>query len=186
MELFIKAALSFVKLVIDIVKTIPRFFVKFFMVGIFSYPMLLVTGFVEQIDPNLVVLFEYPVIYLFLAYLSFKDRIEDTAAKRRYREGRELAEKFNYLYEAAGVFRKEYYTLIKDTVAFLILYIPCVSLFYFQRPDMRITFITIGATFPLADMLVLLWARRKWHKEYIELKKNAKVQFFQETHDNDQ
>ena len=59
MELFIKAALSFVKLVIDIVKTIPRFFVKFFIVGIFSYPMLLVTGFVEQIDPNLVVLFEY-------------------------------------------------------------------------------------------------------------------------------
>ena len=167
-------------IIIDIIKTVPRFFFKFFIVGIFSYPMLLVTGFVEQIDPNLVVLFEYPVIYLFLAHLSFKDRIEDSAAKRRYRDGRVIAEKFNYLYEALGVFRKEYYTLIKDTVAFLILYIPAVSLFYFQRPDMRITFITIGATFPLADMLVLLWARRKWHKEYIEFKKTAKVQVFQE------
>ena len=137
MELFIKAVLTFIKLVIDIIKTIPRFFVKVFVVGIFSYPMLLIAGFVEQIDPNLLPLIEYPFIYLPLAYLSFKDRIEDSAAKRRYREGRTIAEKFNYLYEALGVFRKEYYTLIKDTVAFLILYIPIVLLFYFQRPDMQ-------------------------------------------------
>ena len=186
MESFFIAVRAFVKLVIDIVKIIPRFFFKFFIVGIFSYPMLLIAGFVEQIDPNLLPLIEYPFIYLPLAYLSYKDRIDDSAAKRRYREGRVIAEKFNYLYEAGGVFRKEYYTLIKDTVAFLILYIPVVMLFYFQRPDMQIAFIAIGASFPFADMLVFLLARKKWHKEYIELKKTAKVQVFQETHDNDQ
>ena len=183
MENFYNAVLTIVKLVIDVLKTIPRFFVKFFVVGIFSYPMLLIAGFVEQIDPNLLPLIEYPFYYLPLAYLSFKDRIEDSAAKGRYRDGRVIAEKFNYLYEALGVIRKEYYTLIKDTVAFLVLYIPIISLFYFQRPDMRIAFIAIGATFPFADMLVLLWARKKWHKEYIELKKTAKVQVFQEFHE---
>ena len=180
MEIFINAVRAFVKLVIDVLKTIPRFFVKFFVVGIFSYPMLLITGFVEQIDPNLLPLIEYPFIYLPLAYLSFKDRIEDSAAKGRYRDGRVIAEKFNYLYEARGVLRKEYYTLIKDTVAFIVLYIPVVMLFYFQRPDMRIALVAVGASFPFADMLVFLLVRKKWHKEYIEFKKNAKVQEFQE------
>jgi hypothetical protein len=180
MESFYNAVLTFIKLVIDIVKTIPRFFVKFFVVGIFSYPMLLIAGFVEQIDPNLLPLIEYPFIYLPLAYLSYKDRIEDSAAKRRYREGRTIAEKFNYLYEALGVFRKEYYTLIKDTVAFLILYIPIVLLFYFQRPDMQMALIAIGASFPFADMLVMLLVRRKWFKEYDEFRKEKKTQEFHE------
>jgi len=41
----------------------------------------------------------------------------------------------------------------------------------------------VDTTFHLVDMLVLFWARKKWHKDYIEFKKTAKVQVFQEFDD---
>ncbi len=185
MDNFINAVRTFARLVIDILKTIPRFFVKFFIVGIFSYPMLLITGFVEQIDPGLVWLFEYPVIYGALGCYSYKERINDSAAKNRYRDGRIIADRFNYLSELVRIFSEELYTLIKDTIAFIIVYTPAILLIFINSADwaIRMPYIIVAITFPLADAIVMLFVRKKWHKEYIEFKKTAKVQVFQEFDD---
>lgn len=168
--------------VIDVLKTLRRFLGKILIIMLISYPLSLILGLIEVINPVVESIIDLPSIYAILMYLSYRKRVNDDDASFHYRDSRNLPDKFYFVAECVRIIQEEGYTLKKDAVAFYILYVPIMllpALFRDSATYVVVKHVLVALTFPLFDMLVMLLARRKWFKEYDEFRKEKKYQEFQ-------
>ena len=167
---------------IDVFKTLRRFLGKILIIMLISYPMSLILGLIEVINPVVESIIDLPSIYAILIYLSYRKRVNDDDASFHYRDARNLPDKFYFVAESVRIFQEEGHTLAVDAVAFYILYVPIMilpALFGDSATYVVVKHLIIALTFPLFDMLVMLLARKIWFKEYDEFRKDKKYQEFQ-------
>ena len=171
----------------DVFKTILRYFGRFFLVGLISFPGTILIGLLEQASPIFQGTAALAFYYFFCILFSYRRKMKDEDEKKRYRDCI-IANKFYYWAESVRIVNDKFYTLATDAVAFWVLYIfSSLTLFrnsYFGFPNENETVtlvmhIVICITFPIFDILVNLFIRKKWFKEYDEFRKDKKYQEFQ-------
>ena len=167
--------------VIDVFKTILRFLGKFMIIGIIvASPHALIVGLIDSVTSDIAWLFDVPVMCAAFMIVSYRGRLKDKDTMEKYKHDQILTDKFYIFAESMRVLREEKYTLAKDAVAFYIMYIPAVIPVFSQVTYVptRVMYFLLGVTFPILNMLVMLLVRKKWHKDYVEFRKEAKYQEF--------
>ena len=102
----------------DVLKTLRRFLGKIVIIALISYPMSLILGLIEVINPVVESIIDLPSIYAILMYLSYRHRVNDDDASFHYRDARNLPDKFYFVAESVRILQEEGHTLAVDAVAF--------------------------------------------------------------------
>mgnify|MGYP000146732369 CR=1 FL=1 len=171
----------------DYYKTILRYFLRMFIVTLISYPFSIAIGLFNQIHPYMQSVGEFIFYYTFCIIFSY-NRKSKKMNKIQYKENL-VSEKVSFFAEIIKTIRDEKRTLIIDTLAFWSLYSlsqatllrgTIFGLYNENETMTLIVHIIIMLTFPIFDMFIMFFIRRKWYKEFILHKKSAKVQEFRE------
>ena len=174
---------------IEYLKTVLRYFIRMVIVTLISYPFSVVIGLFNQIHPYMQSVGEFIFYYSFCIFFSYRRKIRNSQLEKIYTDNIS-SEKFSFISELIKTITDNKKTLIIDALAFWSLYLFSQAtilkgtIFGLYNEDESLTLtvhILIMVTFPIFDMIVMLFVRKKWHKAYNSLHKDIKIQdFFQE------
>ena len=172
----------------DVLKTLLRYFGRWVIIGFISFPGTILVGLLEQANPIFKGTVPILFYYFFCILFAYRRGIKDLEVKDRYKNCI-ISDKYYYVAESARIVRDEFYALATYAVSFWILYIFSRltfmknAIYGFEKESPVVSAVTtfiICITFPLFDVLIQLFIRKKWFKEYDEFRKEAKFQEFHE------
>ncbi len=154
-----------------------------------SYPFSLVIGLFNQISPILQSVGELLFYYIFFIILAYIRKSRNRENENYYKNNI-IQNKFVLSNEFIKCILENKRALIIDTLAAWTLYIISILtllsdwVFGFLNETKTITSIThivILLTIPVINIFIMLFIRKKWHKEYLKLHEKDKKQLFTAT-----